>query len=171
MRRWKNWWRRAVPRRLPRPAPGSPGVPRRGAWQPDAMDAFVSVIAGTLSPVEFFDADNVRRTLSAAPRADLRPPRAARPPTRSHARTQAGGQQPLALLRALAALALCPAEELRQLVVVLPPGVLDVGLEPERVAQARLGEPDDVVVLVLGAGDVAGLGGGYIASFTGSRFR
>jgi hypothetical protein len=31
------------------------------------MDAFVSVIAGTLSPVEFFDADNVRRTLSAVP--------------------------------------------------------------------------------------------------------
>jgi hypothetical protein len=38
-------------------------------------------------------------------------------------------------------------------------GVLDVGLEPEGVAQARLREPDDVVVLVLGAGDVAGLGG------------
>lgn len=32
---------------------------------PEGMDAFVSVIAGTLSPVEFFDADNVRRTLNA----------------------------------------------------------------------------------------------------------
>jgi hypothetical protein len=29
------------------------------------MDAFVSVIAGTLSPVEFFDVENVRGTLSA----------------------------------------------------------------------------------------------------------
>jgi hypothetical protein len=31
------------------------------------MDAFVSVIAGMLSPVEFSDADNGRRTLSAVP--------------------------------------------------------------------------------------------------------
>jgi hypothetical protein len=29
------------------------------------MDAFVSVVAATLSPVEFFDADSVRGTLSA----------------------------------------------------------------------------------------------------------
>lgn len=33
---------------------------------PPAMDAFVSVIAGTMSPVEFFDPDHVGRLLTAA---------------------------------------------------------------------------------------------------------
>src|SRR5205807_7666151 len=36
---------------------------------------------------------------------------------------------------------------------------LDVDLEPQRVAERLLREPDQVVVLVLGAGDVAGLFG------------
>ena len=34
-------------------------------------------------------------------------------------------------------------------------------LHPQGVAQARLHEPDDVVVLVLGAGDIAGFSGGH----------
>jgi len=33
---------------------------------PDAMDAFVSVVAGTVSPVEFFDPDHIGRIMSAA---------------------------------------------------------------------------------------------------------
>lgn len=33
---------------------------------PAAMDAFVSVIAGTMSPVEFFDPDHIGRLLMAA---------------------------------------------------------------------------------------------------------
>jgi len=32
----------------------------------EAMDAFVSITAGTMSPVEFFDPDHVRRILTAA---------------------------------------------------------------------------------------------------------
>jgi 2-polyprenyl-6-methoxyphenol hydroxylase-like FAD-dependent oxidoreductase len=32
----------------------------------DAMDAFVSIIAGTVSPVEFFDPEHIRRIMSAA---------------------------------------------------------------------------------------------------------
>lgn len=34
----------------------------------DAMDAFVSVTAGTVSPVEFFDPENIGRIMSAAPK-------------------------------------------------------------------------------------------------------
>src|SRR5688572_3759113 len=75
-------------------------------------------------------------------------------------RAQALLQQRLALLGALAARALGAAEELGEIVVAVALGVLDVLLEPERVAEALLGEPDDVVVLVLGAGDLTGLGGG-----------
>src|SRR4051812_48518579 len=63
----------------------------------------------------------------------------------------------LALLGALAALTLRAAEEVGELVVAVPLGVLDVGLEAQRVVQALLHEPDDVVVLVLGAGYLAGL--------------
>src|SRR4051812_23064249 len=63
----------------------------------------------------------------------------------------------LALLAALAALCLGAAEEVRELGVPVAFGVLDVGLEPQRVAQALLCEPDQVVVLVLRAGDLAGL--------------
>jgi hypothetical protein len=55
----------------------------------------------------------------------------------------------LALLGALAALSLRAAEEVRELGIPVPLGVLDVGLESQRVREALLCEPDDVVVLVL----------------------
>ena len=67
------------------------------------------------------------------------------------------GQELLALLGALAALALRTAEEVGELVVTVALGVLDVVLQAKRIAQLLLGEPDDVVVLVLRAGDLAGL--------------
>src|SRR5690606_26685815 len=70
---------------------------------------------------------------------------------------EARGQQPLALLGALDALVLRLAEQLRRLLVARSLRVLDVVLEAQGVAQARLGEPDDVVVLVHRAGDVTGL--------------
>jgi hypothetical protein len=35
----------------------------------DAMNAFVSLTAGTVSPIEFFDPENVGRLMSAAHRA------------------------------------------------------------------------------------------------------
>src|SRR3954452_14694970 len=63
----------------------------------------------------------------------------------------------LAHLAALAALRLCLAEERGQLLVALSSGVLDVLLEAQRIRERLLGEPDQVVVLVLRAGDVAGL--------------
>src|ERR671911_1701845 len=66
-------------------------------------------------------------------------------------------EQLLALLSALAALTLGSAEELGELGISVALGILDVPLEAEGVAQARLGEPDDVVVLVLGARDLPGL--------------
>lgn len=34
---------------------------------PEAMDDFVSVVAGTLSPVEFFDPENLTRLMGLAP--------------------------------------------------------------------------------------------------------
>src|ERR1043165_5162014 len=71
---------------------------------------------------------------------------------------EALAQEVVALLAALAAGALGTAEELGQLRVAVALGVLDVGLEAQRVAQRLLGEPDEVVVLVLGAGDLATLG-------------
>ena len=33
---------------------------------PEAMDAFVSVVAGTTSPVEFFDPEHIGRVMAAA---------------------------------------------------------------------------------------------------------
>src|ERR671911_161970 len=99
---------------------------------------------------------------SAAPRCRLRC--SVSPPAASAAGGQAGGHQLLALLRALAALVLRLAEELRELVVALALGVLDVRLESQGVAEARLREPDDVVVLVFGAGDMTGLGGAHSAA-------
>src|SRR5918998_2758698 len=69
----------------------------------------------------------------------------------------AAGQQLLALLGAPTARLLRTAEEIRELGVPVALGVLPVRLESQHVAQALLGEPDDVVVLVLRAGDVAGL--------------
>src|SRR5918992_828669 len=67
----------------------------------------------------------------------------------------AGLEHRLALLGALAALALGPAEEVGELLVAVALGVLHVRLEAQGVVQALLGEPDDVVVLVLGPGDLA----------------
>src|SRR5215210_333741 len=69
---------------------------------------------------------------------------------------QAAAQELLGLLGALAALCLGPAEELREVAVAVPLGILDVGLQAQGVAQTRLGKPDQVVVLVLGAGDLTG---------------
>src|SRR6187551_1005906 len=74
---------------------------------------------------------------------------------RSSSETRA--QHLLALLGSLAARLLCSPEEFRELGVSLALGVLDVGLEPQNVAQTLLREPDHVVVLVLGAGDLSGL--------------
>src|SRR4051794_16652329 len=67
---------------------------------------------------------------------------------------EAAREQLLALFSALAALTLRSAEEVGELGISVAVGVLDVDLEAESVAQARLGEPNQVVVLVLGAGDV-----------------
>src|SRR5437879_302461 len=64
---------------------------------------------------------------------------------RRHSAGHPGGQELLALFGSLAALALSPPEELGQLFVPFAFRVLDVGLEAEGVAQARFGEPDDVV--------------------------
>jgi hypothetical protein len=64
----------------------------------------------------------------------------------------------LALLGSLAALVLGPAEELGELHVAVALGISDVGLQAQGVLEALLGEPDQVVVPVLGAGDVPGLG-------------
>src|SRR3954447_7956023 len=63
----------------------------------------------------------------------------------------------LAQLAALAALRLGLAEQRRQLVVAIAFRVLDVLLEAQRVRQRLLGEPDQVVVLVLRARYLAGL--------------
>src|SRR5215213_11186028 len=67
-----------------------------------------------------------------------------------------GLEQLLALLSALAALCLRLAEEVREFAVAIAVSVLDVGLQPERIAQALLGEPNEVVVLVLGASYLSG---------------
>lgn len=39
---------------------------------PEAMDAFVSVVAGTMSPVAFFDPDHIGRIMQAAAPAAAR---------------------------------------------------------------------------------------------------
>jgi hypothetical protein len=62
------------------------------------------------------------------------------------------------VLLALVGALLRAPEELREIGVAVALGVLGVLLEAQRVAQALLREPDDVVVLVLGAGDLPGLG-------------
>src|SRR4051794_15811093 len=66
-----------------------------------------------------------------------------------------GLEQLLALLSALAALCLRLAEQVGEVAVAVAVGVLNVGLQAECIAQALLGEPDEVVVLVLGAGDLS----------------
>src|SRR5687767_10684915 len=71
-------------------------------------------------------------------------------------------EQLLALLGALAAGALGAAKELGEITIAVALCIVDVGLEPENVAQALLGEPDDVVVLVLRPRDLAGLGRGCV---------
>src|SRR3954453_7268607 len=67
------------------------------------------------------------------------------------------GEQLLSLLGALTAVRLCLAEQLGQLGVAVTLGILDVGLQAQRVAQAGLGVPDEVVVLVRSAGHIPGL--------------
>src|SRR5205823_9168309 len=61
-------------------------------------------------------------------------------------------QQLLADLRALAAVRLRLAEQVGELGVAVAGRVLDVDLQAQRVAQASLYVPDQVVVLVLRAG-------------------
>src|SRR4029450_11552775 len=68
--------------------------------------------------------------------------------------------------RSRAALVLRPPEELGEFLVAFTVGVLDVGLETKRVAEAGFGGPDDVVVLVLGTGDLSGLGVSHGASLS-----
>src|SRR3954447_11466455 len=81
-------------------------------------------------------------------------------------------QELLAPLTAAAARVLGALEELRELLVAVALGVLLVLREPERVAQRLLREPDQVVVLVLGPGDIARLVG-HVAlppSLAGRRY-
>ena len=113
------------------------------------------------------------------------PARSAGPVIRDHVRSTGcrarilirpiGGEplpeHPLGLLGALAALGLRPAEELGEVVVAVALRVLDVGLQAERVAEAGLGEPDQVVVLVLGSDHVAGLGGRHLRSLLSGTCR
>src|SRR4051794_38354472 len=95
-----------------------------------------------------------------APDAGSAPPRRASGAAASGAAggsaAEALGEHGLALLGALAAFALRAAEEVREILVAVTLGVRRVLLEAQCVAQALLREPDDVVVLVLRAGDLAG---------------
>src|ERR1044072_3719962 len=77
-------------------------------------------------------------------------------PTGSAA-VQPGSQEPLAYLGALAAVRLGLAEQVGDLGVLVAFRVLDVALQAQRGAQARLDVPDEVVVLVRRAGRTAGL--------------
>jgi hypothetical protein len=70
---------------------------------------------------------------------------------------QTGLQQRLALFASLATFGLGLSEELRDLVVAVAFGIFNVGFQSQRVAQALLGEPDQVVELVLGPCDLARL--------------
>src|SRR3954453_19723448 len=67
-------------------------------------------------------------------------------------------QEFFASFAALAALALGAAEELGELAVAVALGVLGVFLHAQGVAVTLLGEPQQVVVLCLGTGDLACLG-------------
>src|SRR4051812_10680181 len=80
-------------------------------------------------------------------------------------------QHALRLLGTLAAVGLGLAEELGQLLVAVSFCVVDVLLQTEGVAEARLREPDQVVVLVLRPGDVAGLGAAGHLMFPSSSCR
>src|SRR5215204_6262678 len=110
------------------------------------------------------------RTAGREPGSDEGPGRRATAPRPGPECLQPALQKSLALLGALLALVLSLAEEVSELGVVGPLRVLDVCLEPEGVRQALLGEPDDVVVLVLGAGDCAGLGCGLHRCVSSSAF-
>lgn len=88
-------------------------------------------------------------------RGTLLPPRPACPPYRLACEPRA--EQLLTQLGALTAVGLGLAEELRELRVTAPLGILGKGLQPQCVVQAVLGLPDDVVVLAGRAGDPAGL--------------
>lgn len=77
-------------------------------------------------------------------------------------------QELLAHLRALAALALCTPEGLRQFVVTRALRVAEVGSQPESAGQARFGEPYDIAVTVQLSGDIAGLRAGGALSATTS---
>src|SRR3954465_15517678 len=82
------------------------------------------------------------------------------PSSRTGSAGQPAGQQLLAHLGALAAVGLGAAEQIGQFGVARAFGVLDVDVQAEGVVQACLDVPDEVVVLVLRASDVAGLGSG-----------
>src|SRR5690625_4416542 len=69
---------------------------------------------------------------------------------------EAGGEQSLTEFGSLAAVRLRLEEEVGHLVVARALGIGDVLLQPQRVAQAGFGVPDEVVVLVFGAGHVTG---------------
>src|ERR1700730_2153432 len=62
-------------------------------------------------------------------------------------------------LGALTAIRLRLAEELGHFLVSVTLRVLDVGFQPQRVVEALLGVPNEVVVLVLGARNGSGFGG------------
>ena len=80
-----------------------------------------------------------------------------------------GEQHLLALFGALAAFGLSFLEELAELGVAGLLGVLDVLLEPRGVGQAGLGEPQEVIVLVLGAGGFISRGSHVRHSSVGGR--
>src|SRR5689334_230753 len=71
--------------------------------------------------------------------------------------SHACAQERFALLAALLARGLSTPEEIGELTVAVTLRVLDVALQAQGVAQRLLREPDQVVVLVLGAGYLAGL--------------
>src|SRR5438477_252211 len=76
---------------------------------------------------------------------------------RGGSRGQTRPKQPLGLFRTLLALVLRSAEKLHQFRVARPLGVLAVDLKPQGVTQARLGEPDEVVILICGTSDTSSL--------------
>src|SRR5215213_5475027 len=65
-------------------------------------------------------------------------------------------QKVFPLLAALSTCSLRPAEEVQELRVTVALGIVDIGLEPQRVAQGLFDEPDEVVVLVLRARRLSG---------------
>src|SRR5947207_4726265 len=70
---------------------------------------------------------------------------------------QPGPEQPLAEFGAFAAVGLRLAEKVCQLSIRGLGGVMDVGLQPDRIAQAGLHVPDKVVVLIRGTGYYVGV--------------